>query len=349
MKLLFQDFKAGTAKVLVETPDDVWTLSSLIEQGDKVSGMTFRKVKTGAEGERGSDASRKRMFLAIIAEKIEYGAQQSSLRALGKIVDGPEDIARGEHHTLMIEPGVTVSITKPEWLAYHRERLNDSCKEQRSNVLICVLDREEAHFALLTRAGYDILSSIKGEIEKKTSYGMQGKPGAEGGFYGEIISALKSYDSRYNLSSIIIASPIFWKEELMKNLSDDKLAKKIVLASCSSCDPRAFNEILKRPEVRTALKEDRTAKELSLVDDLFVEISKGGKAAYGIDLCEKAAAAGAIQTLLVSDACVQRFREAGSAGRIDSLMRSAERARAAVHLISGQNDAGKRLEGIGGI
>jgi len=47
----------------------------------------------------------------------------------------------------------------------------------------------------------------------------------ESNFYSEIIKTLKEYDERYELDYIIIASPAFWKEYLMKELKDSDLNK----------------------------------------------------------------------------------------------------------------------------
>ena len=67
------------------------------------------------------------------------------------------------------------------------------------------------------------MSSIKGEVEKKEAE-VKGK----GGFYQDIIKSLQEYSKRHNIKNIIVASPAFWKEELIKQIKDDELKKKIV-------------------------------------------------------------------------------------------------------------------------
>ena len=57
MKLL--KFDNTGAKVLVENPDDLWYLNTIIDPADIVEGKTFRKIKLGEE----SDRSQKRIGL----------------------------------------------------------------------------------------------------------------------------------------------------------------------------------------------------------------------------------------------------------------------------------------------
>src|SRR2546427_1814801 len=64
--------------------------------------------------------------------------------------------------------------------------------------------------------------------------------------------------------------------------------------------------------------------------------------AYGPAEVAEAIEAGAVETLLVSDAVV---RNPG----IEDLMRSAESARGAVVLVSRHHEAGQKLEALGGI
>ena len=49
------------------------------------------------------------------------------------------------------------------------------------------------------------------------------------------------------------------------------------MATCSSVDKTGINEVLKRPEIKEALKQDRITKEISLVEELLAEISKNTK------------------------------------------------------------------------
>jgi len=155
MKQLYIDLKKGEAKLKIENQDDLWYLSQIIDIGDSVKGKTIRKIKIGKEGERKQSIIKKPIFLKIKIEKIEFSNTSSSLRVLGIITEGPEDIQKGEHHTFSLEPNIIFTLIKERWLKYQLDRLKESCKEKISNILIVVMDREEANFALLKKYGYE--------------------------------------------------------------------------------------------------------------------------------------------------------------------------------------------------
>lgn len=337
MKIVYQNLKAGDVKVEVESPEDLWYLSQIIEPGDSVKGVTLRKVKATEEAK----GERRRVFLAVDAEKLDF--TESSLRVTGKITDGPEDVPRGSYHTFNIEPGDTVSIIKDKWFGFQLDRLKEA-EVERARILICVFDREEALFALIQRAGYSVLSRLKGSVPKKDY-----SESVSGNFFAEIVKQLKEYDGRYGLDHIVVASPAFWKDELMKVLKDPSLKRKVTMATCSSVSQSAVDEVLKREEIHSALKQDRVAREVNFVERLMAEISRDGKAVYGLENCEDAAQAGAVDTLLITDSLIRRLREDNEFFRCDQLMRSVDDQRGTVVMVSSSNSAGQKLDGIGGV
>ncbi|MEK6868629.1 MAG: mRNA surveillance protein pelota, partial [Nanoarchaeota archaeon] len=269
MKLLHTDFKKGEVKVKIENVDDLWYLSQIVEKTDLVKGKTLRKIKLGEETERNQSTIKKPVFLLIEVEKVEFSKTSNILRISGIIRQGPEDVPLGSHHTFNAEENTIIEIIKQKWLKFQVDRLKEASKESSSKILICVHDREEAYFALMKKYGYQLLAGIKGNVAKKADVRQ-----IESNFYKEIAKQLMEYDGRHDLSKIIIASPAFWKEELMKEISDEELKNKIILATCSSVGENAINEVIKRPETSEALKQDRIAKEYKLVEELFAEISK---------------------------------------------------------------------------
>jgi protein pelota len=160
---------------------------------------------------------------------------------------------------------------------------------------------------------------------------------------------LQEYTKRHSIKHIILASPAFWKEELMKSLKDAELKQKLVPATCSSCDKSAINEVLKRPEVQTVLQQDRIASEIKLVEQLLSEISNQGPAAYGIEETETAVQAGASKALLITDNLIQKTRQEERFDRINDIMKVADKTGSDIHIISSEHDGGKKLDGLGGI
>lgn len=340
MKVIFQDFKKGEVKLKVDSADDLWFISNLIEENDLVHGRTERKIKIS-----GTEKSvKKAVSLAIKVEKIEFDPYSNTLRANGKVVEGSEDIPKGVHHTVEIREQSIIKITKEKWFEYQKKRLKEATVNVSLNVIVIVFDRENAIFALLKKYGYDVLTSLEGDVEKK------GVPKQkESTFFNEIEKQIKQYDGRFNFYKIIVASPAFWKEDLMKIIKDKKIREKIVLATCSSVSKNGVEEVLKRDEIKTILREERAVREFSLVEELLKEISKDGLAGYGIDEVENLVNIGNVKILLVTDRFIKENRIKNIFGRLENIMKGVDKLRGEVHIISSEHDGGKKLDGLGGV
>jgi len=344
MRIIHKDIRKGEVKVQAETLDDLWSLSRIIDAEDRVSGYSLRKIKMGDESDRKSGAVRKRVFITLNVEKVEFHEHTNILRVSGTVMGGSDEIPNGSHHTLNVEEGTAIKIIKESWPKFQLERLNDAVRSAKYNILICVHDREEAYFAHLKRKGYSMLSHFRGDVQKK-GVDEHEKPR----FYQDIIKKLEDYDAKLKSFRIIIASPAFFKEDLMKCVANDNLKKKIILATCSSLGENGIVEVLKRTEIKKVMKEERTLKEINLVEELFTEISKNGLASYGIKETENAIAMGAVKTLLITDEFIRSFKEKKEYRKIDSIIKNAESIRADVHIISSEHDGGRKLDGLGGI
>ncbi len=342
MKIIRKNLRKNEIKVKIDSLDDLWYLSHIIEAGDIISGKTVRKIKIGEKEQRRTETTKKNIFISIEVEKIEF--KDDILRISGVVKEGPEEVPKGSHHTFNFKEGKIAEIKKEKWLKFQLDKLKEAASFKQPSILICILNREEAIFALSKRKGYDILTFLEGEVQKKEE-----KAVARGSFYEDIIKMLKEYSERYKTDHIIVASPAFWKEELINRIEDDKLKKKIITATCSSVGENAVNEVLKRPETREVLKKDRVSKELKLVEELLTEISKQELGSYGFKEVEKAAAAGAVKVLLITDKFIDKKREEGKYKKVDEVMKFTDKTKGEVHIISSEFEGGKKLEGLGGI
>lgn len=327
------------AKLAIEHPEDLWYLTHIIDVEDSLKASTERKIKIGGEDARNQKVVRKKMMLTLKVEKVELG--EGTLRVLGIIIDGPEDISRGEHHSFSLQEGDSFTITKKEsWAAWQEEKLQESVRAEKENILVVVFDREEALFAKLTTQGHTVLSRFKGDVQKKGS-----DDSVVGNYWGQLIKQLTEYDDRIKPNSIIAASPAFWKDYVKGKLGE--LENKTLFATVSGVDESALNELVKRPELKSALSADRSSKELVIVEELLVAVSKDA-AAYGIDEVEQKAHEGALLNIVVSEHFLQQCREEEQYERLDSILKIAESSKAKIILFSTE-DALKQLDGLGGI
>jgi len=343
MKLLYSNLKKCEIKILTQDFDDLWYLSSIIEPKDLIKGKTLRKIKLGVE-ESSRESVKKPVFIGIQAEKIEFSKYANVLRISGVINEAPEDIPLGSYHSFNIDDNTAITIIKEKWLKYQLDKLKEACSEKKSSLLICVHDREEAYFALFKKYGYEVLAHMQGEVQKKREENIKKE-----NFYLDVIKKMEEYVERHKIKQIILASPSFWKEDLMKEMKDDNLKEKIILATCSSATKNGIDEVIKRPEVRQALKHERTAKEVNKVEELFAEIAKNNLAVYGLEETEEAANIGAVKDLLITDTLIQKSRSENFYDIVENIMKTVDKTKGEVDIISSEHEGGKRLDGLGGI
>jgi len=330
MKIDKIDTKKKTIIITPETKDDLWLLDSIIEKGDLISGTTTRKIKKGDSNEKQS-VSKKKITLEIKAEEIKLS--ENSLRINGKTIIEKEDIPKDSYHTIDIQPNSKIKITKTEILNIQIKKLKESSKE-RPKILIAVMDREEASFALMMEYGFDYLGDIKGIVQKKNDYGKKQKTND---FYKEIANQIEEYAKRYKTNKIILASSSFWKDEVAK-----RTKLKLTLATCNTTGKEGINEVLKRPEIKKVIEEEASFKEADLVEKLLEKISKQEPNSYGLKEVEQAITNRAIKQLLILDNLIKK-------DGIKQLMKDTEKIKGEVHIISHKSDAGKKLKGLSGI
>jgi len=227
----------------------------------------------------------------------------------------------------------TLTIEK-EWLSWQLEKLRE---EASHAILILLMDREEAVFAVLRREP-EILSTIKGLVQKK---------GVDGGspYYAELAKELEAYDLRIKPRHIIVASPAFFKEYVIQ-LLPEHLASKTVSATISATGAAALSELVRRPEVKHVLQEERYGQEVELVDLLMEAIHKE-KGAYGFKEISELVPIGALATVLVTTTFLNKTREEGTYDQLSSLLKLAEKTKAAVHILD--TSAAMQVDKLGGI
>jgi len=341
MDIIKTDFKKGVVKLKVNDLDDLWYLSHLIDPGDFVKGKTTRKIRIG-EGDN-AKVAKKTLTLKIEAENITLTKDGLSLRINGLVKEGPEEVPKDSYHTISLEELSQFTLEKPQWLSYQKDKLKEA-SEKKYSYLICILDREEAIFALTKKSGYEVLVKIKGEVPKKRKT-MEIKKD----FYQELIKVLATYNARYSPEKIILASPAFYKEDLLKQIKEDDLKSKIVIATCSDVSENSLDETIKQPELAQTLKNSRVREEQLLVEELLSEINKDNLAVYGEKEVYQAIDTGAVRELLITLNFLKKKKESEEFKQLDEKMKQVDHLKGKINIISSEQESGKKLDGLGGM
>ena len=326
MKVLSLDSKRTRVVAAPQSGQDLWRLSELLEEGDRITARTERKIKVGED-----TVARKHMVLTIIMDKAEV--QGDILRISGTVAEGTDDVPRGAHHSIIIAAYDELTIEK-EWAGWQIEKLRE---EDSQVILLLVMDREEATFAVLRREP-EVLSTVKGIVQKK---------GMDGGspYWEELAGLLVDHNERLKPRHIIVASPAFFKEYVIALLPDE-IKKKTVAATISATGAAAISELVRRPEVKHVLTQERYSTESALMDRILEAIHKD-KGAWGLAEVGEMAIAGALDTVLVTSAFLQRARHTGTYADVAKVLADSERTKATVHILD--TTASEQLERLGGI
>jgi protein pelota len=327
MKTINQDLRHEVLKLKVENLDDAWHLKKILETGDLLTGRTFRKtsVKSGGEVKEGD---RKSMTLTIEVEKVEYRSDMHTLRVHGKITAGPDDVQLSSYHTISIEQGMIISIEKKKWKKYQLDRIQKA-GGKKPLLFICVLDRENADFAILQESGIKMLGSVRSEKTETDDKRQE--------YYENVMKTLKDQ----GCDTIIIAGPGFERENVFKLIKekDTELAKKISIEHANDTGKPGVQEVIETSANRV-LKDTRVAKETEFVQEVLTRIKKEGLVTYGKKEVKKAIDMGAVETLLVSEEKIEDF---------EPLMDMVENQRGKVVIISIEHESGEEFLGLGGI
>jgi protein pelota len=341
MRVIHKDLKHGKMKLAVETLDDLWHLQHLIEPNDVVTAQTWRREREVEDKLRPERPEKRRVTLSVKIESVEFHPHANRLRLLGTIVEGPDT---GKHHSFGLELGSVLTIAK-EWKPDHLDRIREAVRaSRRPRVLLVALDDSSAEIALVRQYGLDELGSISHHIAGKR-YEAE-READEKKFFHRLVGAVNDIISREKVQAVIVAGPGFTKDAFARFLREKcpDLYPKVRLDDVSSGGRAGLYEIVRRGLVEQVSQEDRVSRETLLVEQLMMEIARGGLAAYGKAELERALLIGAVDKLLVADKLLRRDR----AG-IDKLLEQARRTRGEVVVVSTEHDAGKQLLSLGGV
>ncbi len=328
MQIQKRDLRNGIVRVKTETMDDLWHLDKVLGEGDGITARTMRKttIKRGSEIREGD---RIPMVLTIGLEKAEFHPDSHALRLRGPVIAGPEDRVRiGSYHSISIGVGDSLTIRKEQWKQHQLDRL-EKARHKKSLLMICVLDRDEADFAVLKESGLGHLAHMEPDKAEDESHVEK--------FRNDILGYLKG---KPEAGTIVLAGPGFERENLLAHIKkrDPGLARKCVLEHTNATGRSGVTELVRNAANRI-LRDTRIAREAGIVERFLEEVHKEGLATYGKREVSDAVKLGAVEVLIISE---ERLRES------EWLMDAAEKQAGRVAIISSDHEAGERFLSLGG-
>ena len=334
-------------KLRIDSEDDLWVLARFAISGRSLAMLGERRDTTTAEsGGRAKAAERKKMWIQLRIITTEYKTYSSILRVHGTIEQAPMDI--GSHHTHLVEVGDEIELHSlsgfPE---YDRLLLTETMtSDKKSNVSIIVVENDEIVLFEVTRRG----------LREGATWTMRG-----GGKRGDIRTSetvAKSFQQQVAKEILaatstklpmILCGPGHARERLRQVILAQDPHRTIRLVSTSMAGRPGANEIIREGLADELLSEHAISKEIQLLEEVWLRLSKNGAVAYGENELSKAMNEGAIETLLVSADTLRNPEAMIDGTPVSTWIQGISDIGAELVQCSSDHDSGEQLNNMGGV
>ena len=334
-------------KLRIDSEDDLWVLARFAISGRSLAMLGERRDTTTAEsGDRAKAAERKKMWIQLRIISTEYKTYSNILRVHGTIEQAPVDI--GSHHTHLVEVGDELEIhSSSGFPEYDRLLLTDTMTtDKKSNVSIIVVENDEIILFEVTRRG----------LREGATWTMRG-----GGKRGDVRTSetvAKSFQQQVAKEILaatstqlpmILCGPGHARERLRNVILSQDPQRTIRLVSTSMAGRSGANEIIRDGLADELLSEHAISKEIKLLEEVWLRLSKNGAVAYGEKELSRAMNEGAIETLLVSADKIRDPEAMIEGTPVSKWIEAISEIGAELVQCSSDHDSGEQLNNMGGI
>lgn len=228
----------------------------------------------------------------------------------------------GSYHTLDIEPGRDVKISKESWDRVSLEFLEEAAKSGKAEVGAVQFQDGLGFICSVTPSGVKILQRVEVAMPKKKLGSTSALEKAVDRFNTQLIDAVCQNINFVGMRAVVFAATGSAKDEfyklfiewLQKNEKKEILAHKskimrVNLPASAQLNPHNLMDILKEPRIAELLSDTKSANEVKLLD-AFHKIhgsDDDGRVAFGLKQVVRAAKEGAVKDLLLADGLFRSF------------------------------------------
>ncbi|MDA4113485.1 MAG: hypothetical protein OK474_05520 [Thaumarchaeota archaeon] len=334
--------KQGICALVVESPDDLWTLRRLISPGDTVVTKSSRVSKKEDEFSRPDRGERVKVIIALLVEGVSLDSSVGRLRIRGRITESSdENVSTSGSHSVSITPGYGLTLRKEEWTPVYTSILNSARKTGRRFLLVA-MDRREAGIGLLGGSHLTILSTIESGASGKGGQEVDTEP-----FLRKIVGVLRN--SWREGDMVVIAGPGHTKMALANRVAADPDLRKsyVVVDGFDLSGADGVRSLLKFEGFKKVASDSLLVEVQTIVDEVIKRIARGdGKVAYTLPRVKTAAEAGMVESCLVSD---DVFARNSAEEEVVRVLNTVEEKGGTVFLTDSSLEAGKQVASFGGI
>jgi protein pelota len=340
VRLLHRDPTTGTLKLRLETPSDLWRIARLVRPGEMVGASTTRRDPEAPQEVPGAERTRRRIYLVVRAEQVEFHGFSKHVRITGPIVEGPFDL--GRHHTLDLAEGDDVTLAKPELTAAERALLDEGLEGRgEPAIVVAAVDWGDSSVVRLRGRAVEPIADVRRTIAGKRFESGQGEKDRLA--YVEELRGVIAREAGA-ASAIVLAGPGFLKEALARRLteSDAALGRRLRVYPASEGGRVGVDELLRSGRASEVLRASVAAEEAEVVERLVRALGGGRRAAVGRREVGEALEAGAVETVLVNETLLAE-------PEVVRLLDRSRSSRARLFVVRADDPPGRRLHGLGDI
>jgi protein pelota len=340
VRLLSRDAATGLLRLRLETPSDLWRIARLVRPGDRVGASTTRRDPEAPIEVAGAERARRRVYLVVQVEQVEFHGFSKHVRLTGPIVEGPFDV--GRHHTLDLAEGDEVAILKPVLSVPEQALLDEGLSRKgEPTILVAAVDWGDSSIVRLRGRAIEPVADLRRTIAGKRFEPGQGARD-RGSYRDELVAVLEREGA--SAQAVVIVGPGFLKEELVRTIAErlPALAKKVKVYPAAESGRAGIDELLRSGRATEVLRGSVAAEEAEAVERLVRALSTGVRAAVGWAEVEEAVDAGAAETVLVLEELVPD-------PALAPVLAGLGASRATLLVVRSEGESGKRLAGLGGI
>lgn len=297
MRVLELDEANLHLRIQLETPEDLYFTSLLIDPGDLVTAWTLRqtKVERATGVERGE---RVRVRLTLRVRKVGFQRFTDSLRILGVVVEAPEWLhVKGAHHTIALRPGEEVELRKAVLLKHHYRVLGIATSRVKPLGVVSVSEGELA-VGLLRPQGVEVISTLPlSRPSKEGSFRDQLRKELE----GRLERVMRSLESR-GVKAVVFAAPQLALEVAKAIMAKTRPRAKVSFVKVSEGGLAGIYELLRSKEARSMLEEVRLTPARDALAELLGLMGKDpARVALGMSEVRRALELKAVKVLMLLD------------------------------------------------
>ncbi len=338
MRLIHHDASTGRFRLRLETPSDLWRVARFVRPGEIVGASTTRRDPEAPAEVAGAERTRRRIYLAVRAEQVEFHGFSKHVRITGPIVEGPFDI--GRHHTLDLREGDELTVEKPRPTAADRTILDEGLNgTDDPTILIAAVDWGDSSLVRVRGRAILPVADVRRTIAGKQFEHGQGEKDRRA-YRDELVALIRREGAE--ATAVLVVGPGFLKEELQARIAeeDPELKRKLRLFSTAESGRVGVDELLRSGKASEALRGSVAAEEAEAVERLVRSLAGGRRAAVGASEVAEAIESGAVESLLVSESLLP---DAAFAAALDQ----ARASRVRIFVVREEGEAGRRLSALG--